>query len=169
MGEFDATIAAAGYRDTEISQEHASQKNRGGSQLSRDQKKRENTWEQRKNRVGWVPVKPGPKQKERAHVSRERRGCCGSQLSRDKTKRKRAHESRERRVWVSPSSAETQTLQTRNTWDAINGWIRCNDSSCWLSGHRNHPRTCIPEKQGWVPVKSWPKQQEREHLRAEKE
>ena len=39
MGEFDATIAAAGYRDTKISQEHASQKNRGGSQLSRDQKK----------------------------------------------------------------------------------------------------------------------------------
>ena len=45
MGEFDATIAAAGYRDTEITQEHASQKNRGGSQLSRDQNnKRENTW-----------------------------------------------------------------------------------------------------------------------------
>ena len=43
MGEFDATIAAVGYRDTKISQEHASQKNRGGSQLSRDQKKRENT------------------------------------------------------------------------------------------------------------------------------
>ena len=38
MGEFDATTAAAGYRDTEITQEHASQKNRGGSQLSRDQK-----------------------------------------------------------------------------------------------------------------------------------
>ena len=41
MGEFDETIAAAGYRDTKISQEHASQKNRGGSQLSRDQNKRE--------------------------------------------------------------------------------------------------------------------------------
>ena len=52
MGEFDATIAAAGYRDTEITQEHASQKNRGGSQLSRDQKnkrererEREREWE----------------------------------------------------------------------------------------------------------------------------
>ena len=41
MGEFDAMIAAAGYRDTKISQEHISQKNRGGSQLSRDQKDRE--------------------------------------------------------------------------------------------------------------------------------
>ena len=41
MGEFDATIEAAGYRDTEITQEHASQKNRGGSQLSRDQTKPE--------------------------------------------------------------------------------------------------------------------------------
>ena len=38
MGEFDATIAAADYQDTKINQEHASQKNRGGSQLSRDQK-----------------------------------------------------------------------------------------------------------------------------------
>ena len=38
MGEFDATIATAGYRDTEVTQEHASQKNRGGFQLSRDQK-----------------------------------------------------------------------------------------------------------------------------------
>ena len=37
MGDFDATIASAGYRDTEITQEHAPQKNRGGSQLSRDQ------------------------------------------------------------------------------------------------------------------------------------
>ena len=45
MGEFYATIAAAGYRDTEITQERASLKNRGGSQLSRDQNnKRENTW-----------------------------------------------------------------------------------------------------------------------------
>ena len=38
MGKFDATIAAAGYRVTKISQEHSSQKNRAGSQLSRDQK-----------------------------------------------------------------------------------------------------------------------------------
>ena len=37
MGDFDAMIAAAGYRDTEVTQEHAPQKNRGGSQLSRDQ------------------------------------------------------------------------------------------------------------------------------------
>ena len=65
MGEFDATIAAAGYRDTKISQEHASQKNRGGSQLSRDQKK-----------------------SERTHESRERIGWGGSQLSRDQNKKK---------------------------------------------------------------------------------
>ena len=30
MGEFDATIAAADYQDTKITQQHASQKNRGG-------------------------------------------------------------------------------------------------------------------------------------------
>ena len=53
MGEFDATIAAAGYRDTKISQEHASQKNRGGSQLNRDQNKNiESTWEQKKKGLG---------------------------------------------------------------------------------------------------------------------
>ena len=39
IGDFDATIAAAGYRDTEITQEHAPQKNRVGSQSSRDQKR----------------------------------------------------------------------------------------------------------------------------------
>ena len=44
IGDFDATIAAAGYRDTEITQEHAPQKKRGGSQLSRDRnKKKEST------------------------------------------------------------------------------------------------------------------------------
>ena len=49
MGKFDATIAAADYQDTKITQEHAPQKNRGGSQLSRDQNKKiESTWEQRK-------------------------------------------------------------------------------------------------------------------------
>ena len=41
MGELNATIATNGYRDTEITQEHASQKNWGGSQLSRDQTKPE--------------------------------------------------------------------------------------------------------------------------------
>ena len=55
MGDFDATIAAAGYRDTEINQEHAPQKKRGGSQLSGDQKTRmkESTWEQ--IRIGLGP------------------------------------------------------------------------------------------------------------------
>ena len=57
MGDFDATVAPAGYRDTEVTQEHAPQKNRGESQLSRDQnnkreRERENTWEQRKKGVG---------------------------------------------------------------------------------------------------------------------
>ena len=88
MGEFDATIAAADYRDTEITQEHASQKNRSGSQLSRDQKKRENTWEQRKNRVGWVPVKPGPKQKRKSTCEQRKKGVGESQLSRDQNKKK---------------------------------------------------------------------------------
>ena len=40
MGDFDATIATAGYRDTEITPEHTSQKNRGGSQLGRDENKK---------------------------------------------------------------------------------------------------------------------------------
>ena len=41
IGDFDATIAAAGYRDTKITQENAPQKKRVGSQLSRDQTTRE--------------------------------------------------------------------------------------------------------------------------------
>ena len=41
MGGFDATIAPAGYWNTEITQEHAPQKNRGGSQLSGAKKTRE--------------------------------------------------------------------------------------------------------------------------------
>ena len=41
IGDFDATIAAAGYRDTEITQERAPQKKRGGSLLSREQTTRE--------------------------------------------------------------------------------------------------------------------------------
>ena len=53
MGDFDAMIAAAGYRDTEITQEHASQKNRGGSQLSGDQKnkKKEHMWAEKEEGV----------------------------------------------------------------------------------------------------------------------
>ena len=107
MGEFDATIAAADYRDTEITQEHASQKNRSGSQLSRDQKKRENTWEQRKNRVGWVPVKPGPKQKKKEHMWAEKEGGGWVPVKPGPKQKERAHESRERRGWVSPSWAGT--------------------------------------------------------------
>ena len=41
IGDFDATIASAGDRDTEITQEHAPQKKRGGSQVSRDRTTRE--------------------------------------------------------------------------------------------------------------------------------
>ena len=71
----DGLIAAAGYWDTKISQEHASQKNRGGSQLSRDQKNREREHMRAdKNRLGWVPVKPGLKQKEREHMRAEKEG-----------------------------------------------------------------------------------------------
>ena len=67
IGDFDATIASAGYRDTEITQKHAPQKKRGGSQLSRDQTTRE---------------------RERTHESRERREWGESQLSRDQNKKK---------------------------------------------------------------------------------
>ena len=83
MGEFDATIVAAGYQDTKITQQHASQKNRDGSQLSRDQKnKRENTWEQRKNRgIGWV----------------------GSQLRRDQNKKKEHMRAEKEEGGVGPS------------------------------------------------------------------
>ena len=87
------------------------------------------------NRVGWVPVKPGPKQKEREHMRAEKEGGG----------------------WVPVMPGLKQYKQ--GTRDAINGWIRSNDSNCWLSGHRNHPRTCIPERQGWVPVKPGPKNQ----------
>ena len=66
MGEFDATIAAAGYQGRKITQQHASQKNRGGSQLSRDQNNK----------------------REKTHESRERKGWGGSQLSRDQNKKK---------------------------------------------------------------------------------
>ena len=67
MGEFDATIAAADYQDTKITQEHASQKNRGESQLSLDQKNK--------------------RERERTHESRERIGWGGFQLSRDQKKK----------------------------------------------------------------------------------
>ena len=89
MGEFDATIAAAGYRDTEISQEHASQKNRCGSQLSRDQKERGRTHESRE-RIRWdgSQLSRDQKERERTHESRERIGWGGSQLSRDQNKKK---------------------------------------------------------------------------------
>ena len=40
MGDFDAKIAAVGYRDTNITQQHAPQEKRGGSQLSGDQNKK---------------------------------------------------------------------------------------------------------------------------------
>ena len=68
IGDFDATIAAAGYRDTGITQEHATQKKSGGSQLSRDQTTRE---------------------REREHM-RARKGESGggSQLSREQNKKK---------------------------------------------------------------------------------
>ena len=39
MGDFHATIPAAGYRDNKITQKHAPQKKRGGSYLSRDKNK----------------------------------------------------------------------------------------------------------------------------------
>ena len=121
MGDFDATIAPAGYRDTEITQEHAPQKNRGGSQLSGDQKtrERESTWEQRKNRVGWVPVRPGPKQKERAHVSRERRGCCGSQLSRDQNKKIES-------TWEQKKKGLGESQLSRDSKITNKGHMRCN-------------------------------------------
>ena len=124
MGDFDATIAPAGYWDIEITQEHASQKNRGGSQLIGDQKnkrerERECTWEQRKNRVGWVPVRPGPKQKEREHVSRERRGCCGSQLSRDQNKKIES-------TWEQKKKGLSESQLSGNSNITNKGHMRCN-------------------------------------------
>ena len=97
MGDFDAMIAAAGYRDTEITQEHASQKNRGGSQLSGDQKK----------------------QKERAHVSRERRGCCGSQLSRDQNKKIES-------TWQQKKEGLGESQLSRDSNITNKGHIWCN-------------------------------------------
>ena len=91
MGEFSATIAAAGYRDTKITQENAPQKKKGRSQrrekgvggvsprYARTKTKKENAWEQRKRRVGWVPDRSEQEQNERAHESGESRGCGGFQ------------------------------------------------------------------------------------------
>ena len=56
-------------------------------------------------------------------------------------------------------------MQTRDAWDAIDGWFQCNDSSCWLLGHRYHPWTCTSEKEGRFPAKPGPKQQETERKR----
>ena len=55
MGDFDAAITAAGYRDTEITQEHASQKNRGGSQSSRDRNKKKEHMRAEKEEGGVGP------------------------------------------------------------------------------------------------------------------
>ena len=81
MGEFDATITAAGYQDTKITQQHASQKHRGGSQLSRDQKNK----------------------RERTHESRKRIGWDGSQLSRDQNKKKEHMRAEKEKGGVAPS------------------------------------------------------------------
>ena len=114
-------MAAAGYRDTEITQEHAL--------LEKE---------------GWVPVKPGQERERthesrerrewvgsRAHVSRERRGWGGSQLSRDQTtrERERTHESRERREWggsqLSRERAEKEST-CRDSNITNKGHMRCN-------------------------------------------
>ena len=55
IGDFDATIAAAGYRDTEITQEHAPQKKRGGPQFSRDQNKKKEHMRAEKEEGGVGP------------------------------------------------------------------------------------------------------------------
>ena len=121
MGDFDATIAAAGYRDTDITQDHAPQKKRVGCQSSQDQNKK----------------------KDHMRAEKEEGG-------------------------VGPSWAGTQTLQTKETWDAIDGWFRCNDCSCWLSGHRYHPRTFTSEKGGGSQL-SRDQNKKKELMRAEKE
>ena len=97
MGEFDATIAAAGYRDSEATQEHASQKKRGGSQLSRDQK----------NKI------------ERTHESRERIGWGASLLSRDQNKKIES-------TWEQKKKGlgESQLSQDSNITNK--GHMRCN-------------------------------------------
>ena len=151
---------------------HESKGNRvwGGSQLSRDQNnKRENTWKHRKQRVGRVPVKPRPKRKKENTWEQRKKRVRWVPVKPGPKQKERAHESRERRGWVSPSWAGTETLQTRNTWDAVDRWFRCNDSNYWLSGHRNQRKTCTSEKEVWVTVKPGPNQKEREHIRAEKE
>ena len=69
MGDFDATIGAAGYRDTDITQENAPQKKRGASQLSQDQnEKNESTWEQRKKRVSEFQLSRDSKIANKGHM-----------------------------------------------------------------------------------------------------
>ena len=101
MGEFDATIATAGHRDTKITQEHASQKKRGGSQLSRDQKnKRE-------------------REREREHESRERIGWGGSQLGRDQNRKKES-------TWEQRKKGVGDSQLSRDSNITNKGHMRCN-------------------------------------------
>ena len=48
-------------------------------------KQKKSTCEQRMRKVGWVPDKPGQKQKER---TQESKGCGGSQLKWNQNKKK---------------------------------------------------------------------------------
>ena len=55
MGDFNSTIAAVGYRDTDITQQHAPQEKRGGSQLSGDQNKKKEHMRAEKEKGGLCP------------------------------------------------------------------------------------------------------------------
>ena len=67
--------------------------------------------------------------------------------------------------------------ESQLSWDSIitnKGHMRCNRwaistqrKQLLATGHQNHSRTSTSEKEGWVPVKPEPKQQEREHVRAQ--
>ena len=64
MVDFDALTGIAGYRNIDVTQEHAPRKERGGSQLSWDENKKKEHLRAEKKRVGWVQISQDPNKKK---------------------------------------------------------------------------------------------------------
>ena len=175
MGDSDATIAAAGYRDTDdITQEHAPQKKRDGSHLSRDQNKKKNTWQQRKKKVGWVPVKPGPKQKEREHMRIEKEGVGWVPVKPGlKQYKQGTHEKQLIRDFDKTIAAAgyrvTNITQENAPQKKRDGSQLSRDQNNKRERERENTWEHRKQRVGRVPVQPGPKRKEREHMRAEKE
>ena len=105
MVDFDATIAAAGYWDTDITQEHAPQKKRDGSQLSRDQN---NQRERERER-----------ERERTHESTKNKGWGVYQFSRDQNEKNES-------TWEQRKKGVGESQLSRDSKIANKGHMRCN-------------------------------------------